>query len=109
MQDFQDLVRKSFLAGIGAISITREKAEDLVNELSRRGQMSREEARGLVDEMVERGEKEREEMNRTIRQQVRKSVEDMGLASKEDVHELIHRIEVLEARIAELRARMEPD
>lgn len=107
MQDVQDLMRKSLLFGMGAMSITRDKAEDLVNEIARRGRMSREEARGLVDEMVERGEKQRFELNRTIREQVRRTIDDMGLASREDVHELLHRVEALETHVAELRTKLE--
>jgi polyhydroxyalkanoate synthesis regulator phasin len=107
MEEMQDLLRKSMLAGIGILSFTRDKAEDLVNDLTRRGNMTREQAQGLVNDMVRLGETERKELNRSVQEQVRTTVEGMGLASKDEVHELLHRIEILEVRIAELSAKLE--
>ncbi len=107
MEEMQDLFRKGMLAGIGVLSFTREKAEDLVNDLTRRGEMSREQAQGVVNDLVERGERQRSELNRSVKDQVRTNVQDMGLATKEEVHELLHRIEVLELRVSELSARLD--
>ena len=50
----RDLVEKTLLAGLGAVALTKERADDLVDELTKRGRMTGEEAREVVDELTHR-------------------------------------------------------
>ena len=45
----RELLHEALLAGIGAVALTRERADELVEELVRRGRLSREEAEGLAE------------------------------------------------------------
>ena len=49
-----DLFRRSFEAGTAFLGMTRERAEALVNDLLKAGEVSRSRAQKLVDEVVER-------------------------------------------------------
>jgi hypothetical protein len=50
----RDVAEKLVLAGVGAVALTAERVDALVEELSARGGMGREEARSLVEELVGR-------------------------------------------------------
>jgi len=82
------LLEKSALAGIGLLSMTHEKAQKLVDELSQRGELQANEAKGWAEQLVKRGEEERQIFRKLVREEVKKSLDEMGLATKEDVQKL---------------------
>jgi len=41
-----DFINKAFLAGLGAISLSRDKVESLIDDLVKRGELSHEEKGG---------------------------------------------------------------
>ncbi len=85
--------------GLGLASLTREKADELAQELVRRGQMSREEAREMVDRLLKQADQQREEMRRAVQQQLQRVMETAGVARREE-------LEALRARVAELERRL---
>jgi polyhydroxyalkanoate synthesis regulator phasin len=82
------LLNKGFLAGIGLLSMTREKAQKLVDELSQQGELQANEAKGWADQLVQRGEEERQTVRKLVRQEVKKALSEMGMATKEDVQKV---------------------
>jgi len=82
------LFEKSALAGIGLLSMTREKAQKIVDELSQQGELQANEAKGWADQLVQRGEEERQTLRKLIRQEVKKALSEMGMATKEDVQKV---------------------
>jgi polyhydroxyalkanoate synthesis regulator phasin len=57
---------RSFLVGIGLLSITHEKAQKIVDELTRRGEVQKDEAKDWVEQLVQRGEEERQSLRKLI-------------------------------------------
>jgi len=83
------LLEKGFLAGIGLLSMTREKAEKLIDELSKEGELQKGEVKQWVDQLSNRGEEERQALRNLIRDELKKVLDDMGLATKEDIQKLL--------------------
>ena len=83
------LFEKGFLAGIGLLSMTREKAQKIVDELSHEGELQKTEVKQWVDQLSDRGEQERQALRTMIRDEMKKVLDDMGLATKEDIQKLI--------------------
>ena len=96
----RELMERGLLVGIGAMTLTREKAEAFVDELIIRGQARRGEAGGLVDKLVEQGEEERDELRKLVRSEIESSVARMKLATRKD-------LEVLSQKIEELAEKLE--
>ena len=96
----ENIIKDIFLAGLGVASITKEKAEKLMNELVNRGETSNKEAGDYLDKLLERGKKEREEFRGNVNKEVGKVIGKLGLATKEDVAEIIKRIDRLEKKVA---------
>lgn len=83
------LLEKSFLVGIGLLSMTREKAQSVIDELSQEGELQKTEVKEWVDQLSSRGEEERQALRKLIRDEMKKVMDEMGLATKEDIQKLI--------------------
>lgn len=89
----RDLVEKGALIGLGALSMTREKAQALVEELVKRGEARREEMKDLVEKLTSRGEKEREELRKLIREEIESALSELGLATRSDIEALNQKLD----------------
>lgn len=85
------LLEKGLLAGLGLLSMTREKAEKVIDELSREGEVQKSEMKQWVDQLSDRGEEERQALRNLIRDEMKKVLDDMGLATKEDIQKLVEK------------------
>jgi polyhydroxyalkanoate synthesis regulator phasin len=83
------LFEKGFLAGIGLLSMTHEKAQKIVDELSHEGELQKSEVKQWVDQLSDRGEQERQALRNMIRDELKKVLDEMGVATKEDIQKLI--------------------
>ncbi|MCM3749547.1 hypothetical protein M3223_19525 [Paenibacillus pasadenensis] len=96
----KDLLNKAFSLGLGLAASTKEQAEKLAQELSTRSDMSKADSQQFVSSMISRGQEARSTMETFIRDRVKDITDEL---------ELVHRGELakLEARIAELEARLD--
>ncbi|MDI6906644.1 MAG: hypothetical protein QMC81_04020 [Thermoanaerobacterales bacterium] len=94
-----DTFRKLMLVSVGALSLTKEKAEQLVRELTEKGQVSTNEARKFVTELMEKGDKEREAIRNAVGQEVRRIREEWGIVTKGDLADLNARLARIEEHL----------
>jgi polyhydroxyalkanoate synthesis regulator phasin len=87
-----DLFRRSFEAGTAFLDMTREKAEALVKELVKAGELQKGKAQKAIDEVLERSRKGAEELRDLIRREVNEQMTSLGLATKEDIDRLEARL-----------------
>lgn len=105
-----EMLEKVFLLGVGAASLTKEKVQDLVDELVKRGQLSREQGEKLIDEASQRAREETASVRESVSDAYQDALRAMGVATREHVEELERRISVLEAKVYSKAARVEePD
>ena len=90
----KSLLEKGFLAGIGLLSMTREKAQEVIEELTHEGELQRTEVKQWVDELSSRGEEERQALRKLVRDELKKVLDEMGLATKEDIQKLVEKRDV---------------
>lgn len=89
------LFERSLLAGIGLLSMTHEKAQKIVEDLTHRGEVHRDEAKEWVEGLVQRGEEERQSFRELIHDEVKSTLDELGLATKQDLQDLAARIATL--------------
>ena len=89
------LFERSFLVGIGLLSMTHEKAQKIVNELTQRGEVQKDEAKDWVEQLVQRGDEERQSIRKLIHDEVKSTLDELGLATKQDVKDLAAQIGAL--------------
>jgi len=93
-----DIINKAFLAGLGAISLGRDKVEDFVDELVKRGELSHEEKRGMLFELLESVEKRQAELGEFIQKEVRQILKSCDIPTRGEIDELKEEIERLQRR-----------
>ena len=94
-----ELIRQGLWLGLGAISLTYEKAKSFVDELVKRGEMSEEEGSKLINEILDKAKEQEKTIIEKINVEIRKVIDSLGVASKEDVAKLERRIEELSKKI----------
>ncbi|HCK99272.1 MAG TPA: hypothetical protein DHW42_04100 [Candidatus Marinimicrobia bacterium] len=87
-----DIIKKIFLAGLGAATLTREKAEDIIEELVKKGELSREEKPGVLNDLLKEADKRKEEARNFISEEVKKVLKTLNIATKEDLDSLEKRL-----------------
>src|SRR5690554_1640683 len=85
MTDIKEIIEKSFSFGVGLAAFSRDKIEELVEDMVRRGEVAQKDARQLAGDLVEKGEAQRKELREMIGEEVKKAYGKMNLASKSDV------------------------
>ena len=94
-----DLVKKAMFTGIGVMSLTKDKIEDVAKEFVEKGKLSEQEGKKLVDEILERSEESKNEISKQIDAVVKTTMAKMDVATKTDVANLQKEIEELKAKL----------
>ena len=81
----KDGFQKYLDAGIAFTTITRARAEELVQELVQSGDFQRSDAKARVDDLIERSRKGREVLVAQVRHEVSRQLDSVGINSLEDL------------------------
>jgi polyhydroxyalkanoate synthesis regulator phasin len=101
-----DVLRKYLDAGVAFTEMTRSRAEAIVRDLVRNGEIQRDQAQEWADALVSRSRQNSEAAIRMIRAEVSRQMTNMGLATREDITKLVTRInELTGAPVRKRRAR----
>ncbi|MBO8129097.1 MAG: hypothetical protein H0Z39_07855 [Peptococcaceae bacterium] len=93
--------RKVMLMSIGAVSLTKERAEQIVKELTDKGKVNTKEAKSFVQELIDKGENERKAIQKLVSEEVNRFFDEMGLVTKKDWEELNSRLSRIEQLLAQ--------
>ncbi len=91
-------VRKMVLLGMGIAALTREKAEQLADELVEKGEISEAESRDFVKDMMDRSEQHRTAIEKKVESEMKKAAAKLNLATKDDLKRLEKKIAALEKK-----------
>ena len=94
------MMKKMIYFGLGALTLTREKAEKVFSEMVEKGEMNRDEAKQWVEDVIKRGEEEKTELRATIRKEIEQIRSDFPLVTKAD-------LEAIEARLAAIESKLQ--
>jgi polyhydroxyalkanoate synthesis regulator phasin len=92
-----DLLKRLLDAGMTFTAMTQARAEELIRDLVRAGEVQAEQAQSVIDELVDRSRRNSERLIDAVRTEIRQQMASLGLATKGDV-------EGLERRIADVAA-----
>ena len=90
-----DFLKRYLDAGLAFTALTQARAEALVKDLVKAGEVQADQARDAVADLLERSRKNSEKLIETVRTEVRSQITGLGLVSKAD-------LDKFEARIAGL-------
>ena len=84
-----NLLEKSFDMGIGLFAYSRDKIEDLVNDLVKKGEVARKDAQGFTKDLVKKGEEQRNEIKKFIRDEINDVMDTGELVKKAELREIL--------------------
>lgn len=103
-----DLMKKSFLTGIGLALKTKDEMEDLIKELQKKGEMSETEGRKFLDEARENYEEAQDKLEKRIEKTVKEFLKKTNIVTTDELKELKKEIRELKSIINTLATKTEP-
>jgi polyhydroxyalkanoate synthesis repressor PhaR len=100
------VLKKTVLAGIGALNLSRKRATEIVEELIKQGELAEGQKAKAVKELMDKGEVRAIEITKQVEEQVKKAVSKIKGPNKE-FEKLKQEIAELKAKIKEMEERFE--
>lgn len=101
------MLKQMLYAGIGLAAVTKEKAEEVIAELIKRGEMSKEEGKDMLNTLINRMQEESEKLKQKINEQVENTISSMNLVRKSELDEVLEKLTTLEKRLEEIKSETE--
>lgn len=96
------MLKQMLYAGIGLAAVTKEKAEEVVADLIKKGEMSKEEGKDVLNTLINRMQDESEKLKQKINEQVENTITSMNLVRKSELDEVSQRLTELEQKLNEI-------
>ncbi len=96
-----DELRRAALITSGVAELTRHRAEQVVKDLVRAGDVRRDQTSSVVKELLKRSADNRRELVNLMRSEIRNQMQTLGVATSRDLERLERRITRLEDRSRE--------
>lgn len=97
-----EIVEKTLLAGIGAVSLTQKKAEELIDELKEKLNLSEDEGKKLLEKLQDTAKESQKKLEDMARDEVKKACERVGVVTAEEISELKDKVAHLEKQLKAL-------
>ena len=94
-----ELFEKAVLTGLGALSLTQKKAEEIITELKEKYKVSEEEGKAFLDKIQGMAKEGRERVAEIAETEVKKVIERVGLVPRDEFDRLQKRVDELEKRL----------
>ncbi len=89
------LIERLFLAGLGVFTLTKEKAEKIVGDLVKKGEVAEKDQPEFVKKLLERGKASRAEIEKIVEKTVTNVLSRLNVPTKSDIDALIKKIDGL--------------
>jgi polyhydroxyalkanoate synthesis regulator phasin len=103
----RDLLERLALAGIGAVALTADRADELARDLAGRGGLRRDETRQAIEEAMTRWRGDATRLTERAGTSLQSVFDQLGLVSREAYEELELRVAQLEHRLRLAEDRLE--
>ena len=99
-----ELIEKSLLTALGAMTLSQKKAEELSNEFREKLNLSEEEGKAFLKKIQDTALEQQSKLESAAQEEVKKACDRMGLVSQEEFNKLKRKINHLEKQIKDLSA-----
>ncbi len=103
----REAVEEAVFAGVGAVALTKERADEVVGGLARRGRVTRDEASERVDDVTGRFRGEVSRFGERTSSSLAGVLRELGLVTRGEWEEIDLRLSQLEHRLRLLEAKSE--
>jgi polyhydroxyalkanoate synthesis repressor PhaR len=107
------ILRNTVLASIGALNVTKAKAEKIIDDLIKKGELDKSDRKKAVMELLEKAEKSTADFRKKVAHEAEKAQKGVsrlrsgfGWVSQEDFSKLDNRVKRLTKRVKDLEAKL---
>jgi polyhydroxyalkanoate synthesis regulator phasin len=94
-----ELLEKTLLTAVGAVTLTQKKAEELLQELREQLNVSEEEGKAFLQKIQDAAAENQKKLQEQAREEVKKSCERMGVVTSAEFDKLKKKVSQLEKKI----------
>lgn len=99
----KELMKNVVYAGVGAAFLTKEKIEELRNDMIEKGKLSQEEGRQFVEELIRKSDKAKDQLDLWMNRRVEEQVKKLNLATVDEVADLRRSVEELQVALNKIQ------
>lgn len=93
-----ELLEKTVLTAVGAMTLTQKKAEELMKEMREKLNISEEEGKAFLKKIQEAAAQNQEKLQEQARVEVKNACERMGVVTADEFDKLKKRVALLEKK-----------
>jgi polyhydroxyalkanoate synthesis regulator phasin len=93
-----DIIKKSIYLGLGFTAVTKEKVENLVDELIEKGQLARGEKPKAVQEILDEIEESKTVLKQKTNAVISETLSSLGYATQKDINEMKEKLDKFEKK-----------
>jgi len=97
-----EIVEKTLLTGIGAVALTQKKAEELIDDLKKRMNLTEEEGKNLLEKLRDAAKDNQKRLEEMAQNEVKKACDRVGVITNEEFEKLQDKVEKLEKQLKAL-------
>ncbi|RKY58840.1 MAG: polyhydroxyalkanoate synthesis regulator [Candidatus Neomarinimicrobiota bacterium] len=90
-----DLFKKAVLMGLGTVTITKEKVEQIVDELIKKGELTEGERSKAIRDFLLKAQEQEKVLDEKVTSIVKKTIEKFDLPTRKDIERLEKKIDDL--------------
>lgn len=91
--DRSELLKRYLDAGMQFTQMTQRRAESIVRDLVKAGEIQAEQTQAVVTDLVDRSRRNTEKFVEQVRAEIRQQLKTLGVATKDDIARLERRID----------------
>ena len=99
-----NIIENAFFLGLGALSISKNAAENLIKDAVKKAEITESEGDSLMKTFIAEGEKAKENIQKAVDEAIKSKGESL-MPGAAKIAELEAKVAALEARIAELESK----
>jgi polyhydroxyalkanoate synthesis regulator phasin len=92
----ENLIKKSIIIGLGIAALTKDKAAEIIKDMSKEGGMTQKEGQRLMKEISEKIAGQKKAVEEEIAKAVKKVTAKMDIPSRKEIDELNKKIDKLQ-------------
>lgn len=82
------MFKELIFTGLGAGVLIKDKIEDELKKLEEKGKIDSSDIKGFIESLEKKGKDEEENFKKHIKDSVKEVIDELGLATKEDLEKL---------------------
>jgi len=91
-----DFLKRMVWIGAGLAVLTKEKIEETVHEIVKKGHLSEQEGKELINDLIEKSKKVKKDLGEKVETTVRETLQRLNIPTRKDLEEIKARLERLE-------------